>query len=155
MKFTAPIVALCLSMAATVFAQNSTISTDGSCGGTMGFTCLGSTFGDSCSAWGWWYGSSPYPLYLKLQKQRITPSQRKYNHSQWRWLPASLRHLLRKRGNTGWELWRLGRSPLHSGFRKLLLGEWLVWEFWCSLWCWMVSSPFLLPRFPPLMVCAQ
>lgn len=29
------------------------ISTDGSCGGTKGFTCKGSTYGDCCSSYGW------------------------------------------------------------------------------------------------------
>ncbi|KAF2272019.1 FAD-binding domain-containing protein [Westerdykella ornata] len=29
------------------------VSTDGSCAGTNGYTCLGSTFGNCCSQWGW------------------------------------------------------------------------------------------------------
>lgn len=30
------------------------VSTDASCGGTTGYTCLGSTYGDCCSSSGWW-----------------------------------------------------------------------------------------------------
>ena len=29
------------------------VSTDGSCGGTKGFTCKGSSYGDCCSQYGW------------------------------------------------------------------------------------------------------
>ncbi|KAF2743414.1 carbohydrate-binding module family 18 protein, partial [Sporormia fimetaria CBS 119925] len=29
------------------------VSTDGTCGGTQGYTCLGSAFGNCCSQWGW------------------------------------------------------------------------------------------------------
>ncbi|ERF69025.1 hypothetical protein EPUS_06712 [Endocarpon pusillum Z07020] len=36
------------------------ISTDGSCGGETGSTCLGSEFGDCCSAKGWCGGNSSY-----------------------------------------------------------------------------------------------
>ncbi|KAF7507852.1 hypothetical protein GJ744_010016 [Endocarpon pusillum] len=36
------------------------ISTDGSCGGSTGFTCLGSTFGDCCSTKGWCGANSSY-----------------------------------------------------------------------------------------------
>ncbi|CAI6335761.1 unnamed protein product [Periconia digitata] len=36
----------------------SAISTDGSCGGTKGYTCVGSTFGDCCSSYGWCGSSS-------------------------------------------------------------------------------------------------
>ncbi|KAJ4992476.1 Chitin deacetylase-like protein 9 [Stagonosporopsis vannaccii] len=36
------------------------ISTDGSCGGTSGFTCSGSAFGDCCSEYGWCGSTSIY-----------------------------------------------------------------------------------------------
>ena len=36
------------------------ISTDGSCGGSTGFICLGSEFGNCCSAKGWCGGNSTY-----------------------------------------------------------------------------------------------
>lgn len=43
------------------------VSTDGSCGGDTGHTCLGSTFGDCCSSYGYWY-VSPFPLpFLRMQ----------------------------------------------------------------------------------------
>ncbi|KAG0130030.1 hypothetical protein HOY82DRAFT_520964 [Tuber indicum] len=53
MKYTASIVVLCLSMAATILAQNTTVSPDGSCGGKTGYTCLGTSFGNCCSLYGW------------------------------------------------------------------------------------------------------
>ena len=31
-----------------------TVSTDGSCGGETGHTCIGSAFGDCCSSYGYW-----------------------------------------------------------------------------------------------------
>lgn len=37
-------------------------STDGSCGGDSGNTCLGSTFGDCCSSYGYWYATPSYFL---------------------------------------------------------------------------------------------
>jgi hypothetical protein len=42
----------------------STISTSGSCGGTSGLTCLGSTFGDCCSEWG---TICPFSIHLRSQ----------------------------------------------------------------------------------------
>ncbi|OJD37641.1 carbohydrate esterase family 4 protein [Diplodia corticola] len=39
---------------------NLKVSTDGTCGGTTGFTCTGSTFGDCCSAAGWCGSTSDY-----------------------------------------------------------------------------------------------
>jgi len=149
MKFTVSIVALCLSMAATTFAA---ISTDGSCGGATGNTCLGSTFGDCCSNWGWWYVFSPCLLCFKLWNQRITPSQRKLNHSLRHWLPDRLRHLHRGgRRHAGWHLWGHSRVPLYycSGVRELLFGKRILWEYRSSLRRWMVRPPFLLALTTP------
>jgi len=44
-----------LSVPTSAPTSISGISNDGSCGGTSGFTCLGSTFGNCCSVNGWWY----------------------------------------------------------------------------------------------------
>ncbi|OAL43995.1 hypothetical protein IQ07DRAFT_636746 [Pyrenochaeta sp. DS3sAY3a] len=41
-------------------ASTTTVSKDGTCGGTNGYTCLRSTFGNCCSQYGWCGSSSAY-----------------------------------------------------------------------------------------------
>lgn len=41
------------STTTTAAPPSSTVSTDGSCGGTNGYTCQGSSFGNCCSQYGW------------------------------------------------------------------------------------------------------
>lgn len=39
----------------TSVVASSKVSKDGSCGGTQGYTCLNSVFGNCCSQYGYWY----------------------------------------------------------------------------------------------------
>nr|POE93655.1 hypothetical protein CFP56_19667 [Quercus suber] len=42
------------------YGNTTSLSPDGSCGGTSGFTCLGSPAGESCSQWGWCGSNDAY-----------------------------------------------------------------------------------------------
>lgn len=50
----------CQSAFGTCSSTTGKVSTDATCGGTSGFTCKGSSFGDCCSAAGWCGSTSDY-----------------------------------------------------------------------------------------------
>lgn len=49
-------------------ASSNKVSSDGSCGADDGKTCLGSTFGDCCSSYGFWYVLLDFPPTRSGQK---------------------------------------------------------------------------------------
>ena len=48
---------LSLALPVDQLDRRATVSPDATCGGTKGYTCLGSSFGNCCSTNGWWYAS--------------------------------------------------------------------------------------------------
>lgn len=59
-------------------ASTTTVSKDGTCGGTKGYTCLKSTFGNCCSQYGYWYACVPLNFKCSLTESYYSGSSSAY-----------------------------------------------------------------------------